>query len=232
MRLRSSAVRWMPPPLRLLQYIVGLAVCASAVWLSIQVGAGLSPWDVLHAGITVRLGLSFGTVLVGVGVVVLALSWSLGERPGPATFVNVVAVGVALDALLATPWLDGLAQAPEVVRAAVLLVAVVLLGVGSALYIGAGFGAGPRDSLMVACHHRGLPIGPSRCAIELTVVAGGWLLGGPVGLGTLALALGTGPVVQLAFRLLRQQPPAATSRRREDPSTGKPEPVAGDARGG
>lgn len=95
----------------------------------------------------------------------------------------------------------------------VLLASVVLLGLGGALYIGAALGAGPRGSLMVAYSHHGLPIGMSRCLIELSVLLAGWLLGGPVGMGTLALALGTGPVVHVAFRLLRQEPPAPPASR-------------------
>jgi uncharacterized protein len=198
-------------PARLLQFVVGVALCAVAVWSSVQAGLGVSPWDTLHAGLSTQLGLSFGAVVTAVGLLVLALSWVLGVRPGVGTLVNIVVVGWALDTLLATPWLDGLREAPIAVRALVLVGSVVLLAVGGALYIGAGLGAGPRDSLMVACHRHGLPIGASRCVIELVVVLLGWLLGGPVGVGTLVLALGTGPVMQVAFRLLRRQPRRAST---------------------
>ena len=209
---RALVTRWTPPPGRLLRFLGGLACCALAVWLSVQVDLGLSPWDMLHSGLSESLGLSFGLVVVLVGLAVLVVSWALGVRPGLGTLVNIVSVGWALDLLLATSWLDGLRDAPLGLRVPVLVAAVLLLGFGAALYIGAGFGAGPRDSLMVACHQRGLPIGPSRVAIEVTVLVVGWLLGGALGLGTVLLALGTGPVVQLSFRLLGQQPPA---RRRE-----------------
>jgi uncharacterized protein len=206
--VRHRITRHVPPPVRLLQFVVGLALCAVAVWASIRVGLGVSPWDTLHVGLSVRLGLSFGVVVGGVGLLVLTVSWALGVRPGWGTLLNLVAVAWVLDALLATPWLDGLPDAPMAVRVLVLGASVVLLGVGGALYIGAGLGAGPRDSLMVACYRHGLPIGASRCVIELSVLLGGWLLGGPVGVGTLVLALGTGPVVQVAFRVLRQEPAA------------------------
>jgi uncharacterized membrane protein YczE len=79
---------------------------------------------------------------------------------------------------------------------------VGLLGLGAALYIGAGLGAGPRDSLMVAMTRRGLPIGWSRCAIEASVLAAGWLLHGPVGVGTAVVALLSGPAVHVGFRLV------------------------------
>jgi uncharacterized membrane protein YczE len=197
-------------PSRLLQFLVGLALCAVAVWASVQAGLGVSPWDTLHGGLSAQLGLSFGAVVTGVGLVVLAASWALGVRPGWGTLVNILFIGWSLDALLATSWLDGLRDGPIVLRALVLAASVLLLGVGGALYIGAGLGAGPRDSLMVACHRHGLPIGASRCGIELVVVLLGWLFGGPVGVGTVILALGTGPVMQVAFRLLRRHPVRAT----------------------
>jgi len=205
---RPRLTRWTPPPGRLLRFLGGLASCALAVWLSVQVELGLSPWDMLHSGLSESLGLSFGLVVILVGLAVLLVSWALGVRPGLGTLVNIVSMGWVLDRLLATSWLDGLSSAAIWLRVLVLVAAVLLLGFGAALYIGAGFGAGPRDSLMVACHHRGLPIGPARVAIELTVLLVGWLLGGALGLGTVLLALGTGPVVQLSFRLLGQEPPA------------------------
>ncbi|NAZ86868.1 YczE/YyaS/YitT family protein, partial [Kineococcus indalonis] len=189
-------------------FLAGLALSATGVWGSLQVQLGVASWDVLHAGVAQRTGLSYGTVVAAVGVVVLVVSGALGVRPRPGTLFNVVAIAVALDALLASPWLDGLPAAPAPVRAVVLAASVLLLGFGGAVYIGAGLGSGPRDSLMVACHLRGWPVGPSRVLIELAVLAAGWLLGGPVGVGTVVMALALGPVTQVAFRVLRQSPGA------------------------
>jgi len=165
-----------PRPLvgRLLQWTLGIALCSAGVWLSIQAALGLSPWDVLHAGIGHRVGIPFGTVVALVGLVVVALAAALRVRPTAGTLVNVVVVGVVLNHLLVTGWLDGLAREPVGVRVAVLLAAVTVLGLGIALYLGAGFGAGPRDSLMVAAHHHGMPIGLSRCLVEVSVLLGGW----------------------------------------------------------
>ena len=207
---RRPGRRALPPPRRLAQFLAGLALCATGVWGSLQVQLGVASWDVLHAGVAERTGLSYGTVVAGVGVLAVVVSALLGVRPRPATLVNVVAIAGVLDALLASPWLDGLPGAPLPVRVAVLVVSVLLLGFGGALYIGAGLGSGPRDSLMVACHLRGWPVGPSRAVIEVAVVAVGWLLGGPVGLGTVVAALALGPVTQVSFRVLRQSPGAGT----------------------
>ncbi|WP_432482871.1 hypothetical protein [Kineococcus esterisolvens] len=199
-----------PPPRRVAQFLAGLAMCAAGVWGSLQVHLGVASWDVLHAGVADRTGLSYGTVVAGVGVLVVLVSLVLGVRPRLGTLVNVVAIAAALDALLASSWLDGLGSAPAAVRVAVLAASVLFLGFGGALYIGAGLGSGPRDSLMVACHLRGWPVGRSRALIEVGVVALGWLLGGPVGVGTVVMALALGPVTQFAFRVLRQSPAAGT----------------------
>ncbi|WP_432492363.1 YczE/YyaS/YitT family protein [Kineococcus gypseus] len=200
----------LPPSRRLAQFVGGLVLAATGVWGSLQVQLGLSSWDVLHAGVAQRTGLSYGTVVAAVGVLVLVASGLLGVRPRPGTLVNVVLVAGLLDALLASSWLDGLASAPLPVRALALVLSVLALGFGGAVYIGAGLGSGPRDSLMVACHLRGWPVGRSRALIEVSVLAVGWLLGGPVGVGTVLTALALGPVTQFAFRVLRQSPGAGT----------------------
>jgi uncharacterized membrane protein YczE len=192
-------------PRRLPRFVLGLSLCAVAVWLTVQVDLGLAPWDVLHSGLSSLVGMPFGGVIVAVGILVLAGSALLGVRPGLGTLVNVLSMGVAVDRLLATSWLDALPTAPLPVRVLVLVGAIALLGLGAALYIGAGFGAGPRDRLMVGLARRGLPIGWSRSAIEVSVLAGGWLLHGPVGIGTAVIAVATGPAVQVAFRLFPEK---------------------------
>ena len=194
-------------PARLAQLVLGLAVCTVAIWLSLQVGLGLSPWDVLHQGLATTLRTSFGRVVIGVGLVVLGAAGLLGARPGAGTVLNILVIGTGLDLLLAAPWLDGLVSAPLLTRLAVLLCGVALLGVGGALYIGAHLGAGPRDSLMVALHARcRVPIGAARALVEVSALLGGVLLGGSVGSGTAVIALASGPAVHLAFRVLRQTP--------------------------
>lgn len=191
--------------LRLGQFFLGLALCSVAVWLSLQADLGLAPWDVLHAGVSDRVGISFGLTVILTGVIVVIVSAFLDVYPGVGTVLNVILIGVGIDLLLATSWLDGLADANVGLRFAVLFAATVTMGAGAALYIGAGLGAGPRDSLMVAFHKRGLTLGWSRLILEVSVLIAGWLLGGKVGVGTVFLALGTGFIVQASFRVLRQK---------------------------
>jgi uncharacterized membrane protein YczE len=194
-------------PFRLVQLIVGLTACAVGIWLSVQAGLGLAPWDVLHSGLSARLNASYGHVIIGLGLLVLVASALLGERPGVGTLLNILVIGSVVDLLFGTPWLDGLADASLGSRAVALVLSVVVLAVARALYIGAHLGAGPRDSLMVGLHARyGVPIGVGRSGVEVAVLLLGLSLGGAVGVGTVVLAVSSGPSVALAFRLLRQTP--------------------------
>jgi uncharacterized membrane protein YczE len=168
---------------------------------------GLSPWDVLNQGIDEHSALSFGTANVVVGLAVLLLAWSLGARIGFGTVANAVGIGLAIDALLAVDALDRLAAWPLPGRVALLLAGIALIGIGSALYIGAAFGAGPRDSLMlVGAARTRQRVGVVRAALELSALAVGWALGGTVGVGTVAFALLVGPSIELSFTLLHRSP--------------------------
>lgn len=170
---------------------------------------GLAPWDVLHQGLSERTGVPLGTVVILVGVAVLALWLPLRQRPGVGTVANALVIGAVIDLTLAlVPEVDWTA-----VRWALMPGGVVALSVGSGLYIGAGLGPGPRDGLMTGLAARGPSVRLVRTGIEVGALLGGWLLGGSVGLGTLALAVSIGPLVQLfleRFRLpARETVPAA-----------------------
>lgn len=183
---------------RLLSLYAGLALYGASIALMVRSELGLAPWDVLHQGIATQTGLSLGTVVIAVSVVVLALWVPLRERPGIGTISNAVLVGLAVDATLTV------LPDPSVLgaRTALLVAGIVLNGVATGLYIGAGLGPGPRDGLMTGVARRGISIGRARLGIELTVLAGGWALGGTVGIGTVAYAVGIGPLAQLFIPLL------------------------------
>jgi len=154
---------------------------------------GLGPWEVLHQGLSERTGVPIGTVGILVGFLVL-LGWlPLRQRLGVGTVCNVVVIGLVVDATLAlSPEPDGL-----VARSACMLGGVLLFGLGSGLYIGAGLGPGPRDGLMTGLAARGHSLRLVRTMIELGALVAGWALGGTVGVGTLVFAFGIGPLVQL-----------------------------------
>lgn len=165
-------------------------------------GLGVDPWDVLHQGLSRRLGLGVGTWAIIVSVFVLLLWIPLRQRPGFGTLSNLVVVGLTIDAILATvPPVHGLAA-----RVIVMLGGVVLNGIATGAYIGAGLGPGPRDGLMTGLAARGHSVRVVRTCIEITVLLTGWLLGGTVGIGTVVYALGIGPIAHLSIPLLAIEP--------------------------
>ncbi|WP_206079935.1 YczE/YyaS/YitT family protein [Propioniciclava coleopterorum] len=183
-------------PLRFLALFAGLTGFGASVAGMIRAGLGVAPWDVLHVALAERTGLSVGTVAILASLVVLLLWWPLRQLPGLGTLANAVWVGVSCDLTLAV-----LPPATDLPWAIALMVGSVLLnGVSGSLYIGAQLGAGPRDGLMTGLHRRtGWPIAPVRLAIEGGVLLLGWLLGGPVGVGTVLYAVAMGPIVGLVL---------------------------------
>lgn len=177
-------------PTRLVRLYLGLALFGASIALMVRADLGLASWDVLHQGIARQVGLPLGWVVIGVSAVVLALWIPLRQRPGLGTVSNVVLVGVAVDATLAVLPQPG----PLAPRVALLAAGILLNAVATGLYIGARLGPGPRDGLMTGLAARGLSIRVARTMIELSVLALGWLLGGTVGVGTLAYALAIGPL--------------------------------------
>ena len=187
--------------------MAGLVLFGTGIWLGLQAHLGVGPWDVLAGGLSQRLGTPFGRTAIGVSVVVLLIGLVAGVRPGFGTAANVVVIGVVIDLLLATPALDRLAHQAVGLRLLATAGGIAAVAAGSALYLGAHLGPGPRDGLMVALVERtGWRVGTCRAVLECGVLVIGVALGGPVGPGTVAFALGIGPAVQVAFRLLRQSP--------------------------
>jgi uncharacterized membrane protein YczE len=161
--------------------------------LMVSAHLGNQPWDVFHQGLGGRIGLSFGTVSVIVGALVLLLWIPLRQRPGIGTVSNVFVVGLAAN--LAMDVLP--APTSLVARIGYLAAGILLCAVASGLYIGARLGPGPRDGLMTGLAARGVSIRLARTGVEVTVVAIGWLLGGTLFVGTIVYALAIGPLVQI-----------------------------------
>lgn len=192
-----------PPRVRrLVQLYAGLILYGVSASMLLLAGLGVDPWDVLHQGLSRRIGLGVGTWAIIVGVLVLLLWIPLRQRPGFGTLSNVIVVGVVIDAVLATAApVHGLAA-----RVVVMCAGVVLNGIATGAYIGARLGPGPRDGLMIGLAARGHSIRVARTCIELTVLVTGWLLGGTVGIGTVVYALGIGPIAHVSIPLLAIEP--------------------------
>ncbi|MFL5798464.1 MAG: YczE/YyaS/YitT family protein [Actinomycetota bacterium] len=187
---------------RVLQLMVGLVVYGVSQAMLVRSGLGLDPWDVFHQGLAERTGLTIGTWVIVVGVVVLLLWIPLRQRPGIGTVCNALLLGLFLDAALALiPPAHGLA-----LRWLLLVGGIVLCGVATGLYIGAAMGPGPRDGLMVGLANRGHSVRVVRTAIELTVLAVGFLLGGTVGIGTALFAVAIGPIAHVTIPAFSRGP--------------------------
>ncbi|SCL23732.1 YczE/YyaS/YitT family protein [Micromonospora inyonensis] len=187
-------------PRRLVQLFAGLALYGVSMAFMIESNLGLNPWDVFHQGLARHTGLSFGTATILVGLLVLLLWLPLRQRPGPGTVSNVLVVGLVIDASLAL--LPDLR--PVAARTALLAAGILLNGLATALYLGARLGPGPRDGLMTGyvARHPGRSVRLVRTVIEVAVLALGWLLGGTVGVGTVAYALAIGPLTQAFLPLV------------------------------
>jgi uncharacterized membrane protein YczE len=193
---------------RLTVLLIGLALYGLADGMIVQAGVGIGPWDVLAQGISRTTGVLYGVVTNVIGALVLLFWIPLRQRPGIGTALNVLIVGSC--AQLAIWWIP----TPAVLWEGALLFTggLVLLAVATGLYVGAGYGPGPRDGLMTGLSSRlGWPIWIARASVELTVLVIGWLLGGNVGVGTVAFALLIGPLCHVTIPLLalRRKPVVA-----------------------
>jgi uncharacterized membrane protein YczE len=188
---------------RWLLLMSGLICFGFGVALMVQAGLGLSPWESLHQGISIHTGIPIGTVSILLGVPILALWLPLGERPGVGTLLNVVCIGLVTNISLSLlPRFT-----PLVLQLAQMALGILIIGVGSGLYLSSRLGAGPRDGLMMGLTRRtGFSVRATRTAIELAVLGLAFVLGGSIGVGTVAFALGIGPVVHVMFKILGTQP--------------------------
>ncbi|MFJ4225302.1 YitT family protein [Microbacterium sp. NPDC089695] len=179
---------------RLVQLVVGLFLYGVALGFMVRGGIGVAPWDVLALGVAEQFGLGYGLVTVLVSIVVLLLWIPLRQRVGVGTVANALLIGPAADLTLV------LVPAPPSVwiGAPLFVLGLVLLAFATGLYIAADFGPGPRDGLMTGLVARtGWRVWIVRTLIEGSVLVIGFLLGGPVGVGTVLFAFGVGPLVGL-----------------------------------
>lgn len=189
------------------QLLIGLVLYGIGIGMILRAGLGVAPWDVLSQGIDVHTGWGFGVITVLLSGIVLLLWIPIRQRPGIGTVLNALIVGPAAELGL---WL--IPTGLELwLRIVLLSGGILTIAVATGLYIGADRGPGPRDGLMTGLVARtGLPIWLIRTGLEGTVLLIGWLLGGSVGIGTLAFALLIGPLCGLAIPLFALPPGTAT----------------------
>lgn len=183
---------------RFAQLAAGLVLYGATAGMIVLARLGLDPWDVLHQGLARTFGLGIGTWVIIVSLTVLLLWIPLVQRPGIGTVANALVVGAVIDLVLA------LVHPPQQMWARALLLAGGVGGNGLAtgLYIGAGLGPGPRDGLSVGIAGRGYSMRIVRTSVEATVLVAGFILGGTIGVGTLAYALLIGPITHVTIPAL------------------------------
>ena len=179
-------------PERIVRCVAGLFLFGLGITFFIRAELGLAPWDVFHKGLSEKLDVPIGNVIIGVGVLLLLLWIPLRQKPGLGTILNAIEIGLVVN--LTKP----IVGHPDHIggRLGLMVAGLLIVAFGSALYIGAGLGPGPRDGLMLGLSERGISIRLARTCVEITVLIAGVALGGPVGLGTIAFTFGIGPLVQ------------------------------------
>ena len=192
--------------LNILLATVSLFVNGFGVYLTIQANIGAGPWDVLHLGLSKTLGILYGTASVAVACIVLALDILLREPIGIAMFIDAVVVGKAVDFFNRLNVVPACASLKTGVP--IMLLGLTIMAYSQFAYMIASLGCGPRDTLLVALAKRAgqVPIGAVSIALLSLTTFVGWLLGGPVGVGTLICAFCTGPIMQAAFRTVSFDP--------------------------
>jgi uncharacterized membrane protein YczE len=179
-------------PERIVRCITGLFLFGLGITFFIRAQLGLAPWDVFHKGLSEKLDVPIGNVIIGVGVLLLLLWIPLRQRPGLGTILNAIEIGLVVN--LTKPIIGEPGNIAG--RLGLMVAGLLIVALGSAIYIGAGLGPGPRDGLMLGLSERGISIRLARTCVEITVLIAGVALGGPVGLGTIAFTFGIGPLVQ------------------------------------
>jgi uncharacterized membrane protein YczE len=187
---------------RIIRLMWGLFLYSFGILLTVNAHIGYAPWDVLHVGIADTVGLTIGSISILLGIFIVIITVLLGEKVGLGTICNMIFIGLFFDGINALKFVP----VPNNLTFAIvmLIMGLFIIAFATYFYISTGFGAGPRDGLMVALARiTKLPIGICRGVIEFMAVVSGWLLGGMVGIGTVLAAFGIGFCVQITFYFLK-----------------------------
>lgn len=213
--------------MRFLRLQLGLLVFALSVTLMLEARVGLDPWSAVQEGLVLQSGLSFGRVVQGVGLLLIAVSWVLLRvRPGLGTVCNMLFIGLWIDVLRRAGWIPVHDQ-PGLPAYSQFIVGILVNGFATGLYIGARFGAGPRDAFVLGLSAKfGRSVRTTRIGVESTLVVTAFLIGGPIAWGTLIFTVLMGPVMQASLGLMRvstrpdprELPRAGPGDRSEPPS--------------
>jgi len=190
---------------RLLKLMLGLFLYALGIVFTIKANIGYGPWEVFHVGLGNAFGITIGTASIIVGLAIIIITLALGEKIGFGTLANMIFIGLFMDLIIGfdvIPLFNNMFWGIPIQA-----IGLYIISAGSYFYIGSGFGAGPRDSLMVLLTRKTkLPIGLIRAGIEVAATFCGWLLGGMVGIGTIIAGFAIGICIQSTFAVLKFDP--------------------------
>jgi len=182
-------------PRQVFQVIFGTSLIGVGISLNYLANLGLGPWGVFHDGLSKTIGLTYGRTIIVTGVAVMLLWIPLKQKPGLGTLIDIFLVGLVADTII----LYFEFSENIFLSLILILLGIISIGTGTAIYVGADLGVGPRDGIMVGLETLGIKIGTARNLIELIAFLTGWLLGGLVGYVTILFVIGIGPVVQLVL---------------------------------
>ncbi len=187
---------------RFFRLMLGLFLYAVGIILTIKANIGFAPWDVFHVGLADTINVTIGIASIYAAFGIITITLIMGEKLGLGTLLNMFVIGLFIDLVI---YLNLIPVGGNfIISLLMLLLGLVIISVASYYYIGSGFGAGPRDSLMVGLNKKTkLPIGLCRGIVEILAVLIGWQLGGQVGVGTIIAAVMIGPIIQITFKLLK-----------------------------
>ena len=182
--------------------VIGLFLYALGIVVTLKANIGYAPWEVFHAGLSGKIGLSFGLTSISVGFIIIVITALLGEKIGLGTISNMILIGLFIDALL---FINIIPVSKNLMIGIVMLVTgLFIVSIGTYFYIKSAFGAGPRDGLMIAFTRKTkIPVGICRGIIELSATLAGWILGGMAGIGTIISVISVGFCIQITFKILR-----------------------------
>ncbi len=182
-------------PKQVFQVIFGTSLIGVGISLNYLANLGLGPWGVFHDGLSKTIGITYGRTIIITGVAVMLLWIPLKQKPGLGTLIDIFLVGLVADTII----LYFEFSENIFLSLILILLGIISIGTGTAIYVGADLGVGPRDGIMVGLETLGIKIGTARNLIELIAFLTGWLLGGLVGYVTILFVIGIGPVVQLVL---------------------------------
>lgn len=188
--------------LKVAKLVIGLFVCSIGIVMTINANLGMQPWDVLHQGLSNKLGITIGTATIIVAALTMIADFVFGDNIGWGTVANMVLVGLFMDMIIYSGYIP---TSSSLVSGLTLLIGgLIVLSFGMVLYMDSGLGSGPRDGLMVCLQKKtGKSANVVKVTMDITALAIGILLGGKVGIGTIISAFGLGLAIKVVFKACR-----------------------------